>query len=336
MPHFPKPFFRESRGLWYVQIDGKQHNLGADEAAAFDEYHRLMQQPKEQRRVAPESVAALSDQFLDWSEKHQAPDTFRWYKDRLQQFVTRYPELLVGQLKPFHVQQWIDSYKLSSGSKRNFARSIVRCMNWCEEQGLIDKSPLRHFKKPRGGGREQVISPEEYAAILKAIKRQAFRDLVTFAWETGARAAECLDIEKRHVELANHRIVFSVSEEKMDRAPRIIYLNSDAEKIVRRLIAKSPTGPIFLNNEGEPWTADAVNCAFARVKKKTKIRYCLTAFRHSWCHRMLRSGVDALTVSVLMGHADPSMIARVYSHLSHAPEYLLDSVKKGTSVPLTA
>jgi hypothetical protein len=36
MPHYPKPFFRKSRGLWYVQIDGKQHNLGPHQADAFE------------------------------------------------------------------------------------------------------------------------------------------------------------------------------------------------------------------------------------------------------------------------------------------------------------
>lgn len=28
MPHYPEPFFRKSRGLWYVQLEGTQHNLG--------------------------------------------------------------------------------------------------------------------------------------------------------------------------------------------------------------------------------------------------------------------------------------------------------------------
>ena len=40
MPHYPKPFFREARGLWYVQVDGKQINLGADREAAFRQYQR--------------------------------------------------------------------------------------------------------------------------------------------------------------------------------------------------------------------------------------------------------------------------------------------------------
>ena len=44
MPHCPKPFFRAGRGLWYVQIGGKQFNLGADRASVFGTYHDLMKQ----------------------------------------------------------------------------------------------------------------------------------------------------------------------------------------------------------------------------------------------------------------------------------------------------
>lgn len=35
MPHFPKPFVRRARGLWYVQLHGKQINLGPDKDEAF-------------------------------------------------------------------------------------------------------------------------------------------------------------------------------------------------------------------------------------------------------------------------------------------------------------
>ena len=32
MSHHPKPWYRKSRNVWYVEIDGKQHNLGPDRA----------------------------------------------------------------------------------------------------------------------------------------------------------------------------------------------------------------------------------------------------------------------------------------------------------------
>jgi integrase len=335
MPHFPKPFFRKDRGLWYVQINGKQHNLGPDRDEAFRGYRDLMAAPQEVSKEIPkEFLFGLIKRFTDYVRQNRAPETAEWYRYRLQLLVNHLSErglehIRAEELRPFHIQEWIDCYpQLAKGSKRNLARSIMRCMNWCDEQGLIDKNPIRHFKKPRGGTRNNVISLEEYERIRAACKPYHFRDLVTFAWETGARAAECLAIEKRHVDLANHRIVFPVDEEKMERAPRIIYLTDTAEEIIRRLMVRWPKGKLFRNAEGAPWTTDAVNCAFMRVQRKLGKKWCLTDFRHSWCHHKLCTGVDALTVSVLMGHADPTMIARVYSHLTHAPEYLLTTARK--------
>jgi len=74
-------------------------------------------------------VAALIDQFLEWVEKNLADDTYRWYRDRLQLFVTRYSDLQLSELRRFHVRQWIDSYNVSPGTKRNLAKSPKQSAN---------------------------------------------------------------------------------------------------------------------------------------------------------------------------------------------------------------
>jgi hypothetical protein len=71
MPHFPKPFFRPKKNRWYVQLDGKQANLGPDEAAAFRCYHDLMAERATPRPVKPALteqplVVTILDAFLDW------------------------------------------------------------------------------------------------------------------------------------------------------------------------------------------------------------------------------------------------------------------------------
>lgn len=38
--HVPKPFFRKGRNRWYVQLRGKQINLGPDKEEAFRQYYR--------------------------------------------------------------------------------------------------------------------------------------------------------------------------------------------------------------------------------------------------------------------------------------------------------
>ena len=61
MAHFPKPFFRKDRGLWYVQRE-KQINLGPDRDTAFRQYGELIAKPRPARLrmalIAPRGVAA--------------------------------------------------------------------------------------------------------------------------------------------------------------------------------------------------------------------------------------------------------------------------------------
>lgn len=96
MPQFPKPFYRATRQLWYVELDGKQINLGPEQEQAFEEYHKLMQ-----GRVRDEAVIAVLDTFLDWSELNNAPRTYDWYQRHIQEFVRFIPipaDLRVSQL----------------------------------------------------------------------------------------------------------------------------------------------------------------------------------------------------------------------------------------------
>jgi integrase len=60
-------------------------------------------------------------------------------------------------------------------------------------------------------------------------------------------------------------------------------------------------------------------------------RYSLYAFRHSFATHALERGVDSVTVAVLMGHSDPSTLARVYQHLTQNPRFMLEQAKKATA-----
>lgn len=329
MPRFPKPWFRKDRNSWFVQLDGKQHNLGPDRELAFKRYHDLMAQPKK-RKVPSETVPAVIDLFLDWCEKNRAKRTYEWYQVRCQAFVdTIPPDLRVADLRPHHLQTWVDSHaEWAPGNKRNACRSVQRTMNWAVKQGYIDRSPIAHFEKPPQGRREQIVTQAEFDSVLAITQDREFRDLIITTWETGARPQETIRVEARHVDLKNTRWVFPASESKMGRLPRVIYLSTEALDITKRLVLTYPTGPLFRNTRGKPWTADAVNCRFTTVQKKLGKRYSLYALRHSWATKALQNGVDPITVAVLMGHNDPSMLAKHYQHLSQDPNYLRDAVTR--------
>jgi len=385
MARHPKPWFWKARGCWFVTLNGKRHNLGPEKKVAHDRFHQLMSQPRK-RVIRTDSVVAIIDAFLDWCEKHRSPDTYEWYRYRLQRFAEAYPDLTAGQLRPFHVQQWLDGMTaLASGSKRNHCRAIKRAIRWGVQQGYIDQNPIAHLEQPKAGKRETVVSREVFDDILGLVPDRYFRDLLVTTWETGCRPQESLRVEARHVDLANSRWVFSETEGK-GGILRIVYLTESALEITKRLMLQFPRGKLFRNSKGCPWTTDAVNCAFTRLRirmgkqsmkeagvvvdethvqklvgnlacervvngaltpktkgellaearRKLKNRracqlaekYSLYSLRHSWATHALERGLDALTVAVLMGHRDPSTLAKVYQHLAHNPEYLLEQARK--------
>lgn len=387
MPHFPKPFFKKNRKTWYVEIDRRQINLGPDRDEAFRRYHQLMSEPR-LRQVTGESLVALIEAFLSWCKQHRASATYEWYRSRLEVFARRYPNLTPSELRPFHVQEWLDGMDVSNGTRRNYGRSIKRCLRWAKRQGYIDRNPIADLELPRGGKRETVVKEEEFERLLALTSDEEFRDLLIVTWETGCRPQESLRVEARHVDLENQRWIFRQSESKGDLL-RVVYLTDSALEVTQRRMLRFPEGKLFRNSRGKPWSTDAVNCAFQRIqirlgtaemkrqqlavsddeiaqfmaglkpeavfagvrraktkaelrheaKKKLTYRlacelgtkYSLYVLRHTWMNRLLKRGVDALTVAFLAGHTDPSTLAKVYAHLTQDPTYLLTQAKKAAS-----
>lgn len=385
MARTPKPWFWTARRSWCVTIDGSRIVLGRDKQEAIVHFHQIMARPQ-RRRVASQSVAALADAFLDWAQKNRSADTYEWYRYRLERFVQRYPDLLADELRPYHVQTWVDSYDLSKTSRRNYLRSVKRCMRWARQQGYIDINPLADLEIPVGERREAVISPVEFDSLLSYVRNRSLEDLITVTWESGCRPQESLRVEARHVDLANQRWVFPKTESKMKRVVRTVYLTDKAMAITRRLMLTHPEGALFRNVDGKPWTTEAVNCAFKAIRQRIgkdeikrrgetipekaisalipklcptrtsqgkKIlknaaelrceakrkqtfrraielapRYSLYALRHSWATNALQNGVDPLTVAILMGHQDPSTLAKVYQHLSLNPAHMLQQARR--------
>ncbi len=395
--HIPKPFFRKNRNRWYVQLSGKQINLGEDRDAAFAEYYRLMADAQSPSLIPPESpepdqnlqVALLIDHFLEWVSQNRSPETYEWYRYRLQRFLDHNPTITVAELKPYHVEQWVAKYKLSRTSRRNYFRTIKRCFIWALRQGYVQKNPVAALEVPSGDRREQFVSKAEFASILEFVTDQNLRELMVATYTTGCRPQESLRLQSRHVDLENKRWLFPQSEEKNKRQPRIVYLSDEALEITHKHFnQREPNRYIFTNAKGRAWTTDAVNCALERLRvrigkaemekqgitieakeidallkklsptyrskgiekpkpkwrlraeakrklmqqvvKKLVPRYSLYAFRHSWATNALKAGVDSLTVAILMGHNDPSMLAKVYQHLGHNPEHMLEQARRAS------
>ncbi|TWT37442.1 site-specific tyrosine recombinase XerC [Posidoniimonas corsicana] len=386
MARRPSPWFRKDRNAWFVTISGERHNLGPDKAEAFELFYQLMRQPTS-KKVSPRSFASVADAFLEWTLRNRAEETYHWYRVRIQSFLDANRDMRIDSLRPYHVEQWAAVDGHSINTRRNRMRAVKRCLRWACSQGYIETNPIAHLSVPSAEGREVYICPTEFETLLSFVRTERFAELLKATYQTGCRPQEILRVEARHVDLANSRWVFPKSESKGKRTPRIIYLSEYVLELTSRLVDQHPTGKLFRNNSGGPWTTSSVGCQFtnlqcrmgkqrmrelsvripeAAIAKRIKTlrpcrvsggrevaktpavlreeakqkltaleaknhapRYSLYAFRHSWATNALQtSGLDGLTVAVLMGHKDPSTLARTYQHLSHNPAHLLQQARR--------
>ena len=67
---------------------------------------------------------------------------------------------------------------------------------------------------------------------------------------------------------------------------------------------------------------------FCRLEKKVGRKYHLGAFRKGFATEALKNGVDVVGLAHLMGHRDPSMIAKVYGRVEQDPEYMAALAEK--------
>jgi integrase len=303
-----EPWWLKSHKCYYLQVGPDQKRLSPDKDEAWRLWHEFMAKPPEERKGAgaamaqPEPYAVqVIDHYLDWCERNRRPKTYAWSK--------AHPE-------------W------EANTRHGFIAACQRAFSWAAEEGRIAQSPVPKMRKPDREARELAITPALYAEVMAAVKEPNFRGLLEFAWECGMRPQELVAVEARHVDLATCRVILPPREAKGKRRHRVVYLTDEGLAMLRPLMATRPSGPLFRNSKGGPWTKDAVNCAFCRLKEKIGRKLHLGAWRKGYATESIKAGVDLSTLAGLMGHQDGRMLVTVYSKVTQDHEHMARAARK--------
>lgn len=337
---YPKPWYRRSRGVWYVQLGRRQINLGPDEAAAWAEYHRLMEAEAGDGTgpvgAGSGSVEEVFGEFLEWVEGHRAPATYDWYREFCRSFIDylkrHHPRIGVAEIKPLMVSKWVDLHadRWNSTSRAAAIGAIQRALNWAVRQDLIAANPIKgRVEKPARRRREFYLSDTDRVYLLGKLQ-SPFRELFEILVETGCRPGDACRVEARHCDLAAGVWIFAPDEHKTGQRtgqPKVVYLSPRALELTAAGVHRYPAGPIFRNSRGRPWTPNAIRCRLRRWQDEIP-GLCAYGCRHGYATRALTRGVDVETLRVLMGHEDTTMISRHYSHIAKQMEYLREAAKR--------
>lgn len=324
-----KPWCRKFNDTWYIQVGKRQISLAKgkqNRQEAFQRFIELMAQQDAAEVNGPAllNVASLCDAFLDWNSRHSSAKTYAWYKHLLQLFCNEHDLLKVLDLKPFHVTRWIDSHDWSQSTRRAAITAIKRTLNWAADEGYVPSNPLRGLKRPACGKRTVMITDEQHRLLLENSDRH-FQRFLTALRETGARPGEVAKVTAADVDLKQH--VWILQDHKTAQKtgrPRLILMTERLRLLTQELMQEQPTGPLFRNKQGRPWTVNAIRLRMQRLGRELNLPNDVVAYsyRHTYARNGLANGVPVATMAELLGHSDTKMISAHYSHLCQRLDHL--------------
>ena len=168
MARRPKPRWWSQGGEWCVTIDGQRHRLGPDKEQAERLFHELMARPE--KGMPSGSVASIIDLFLDWTQRHNAEETYLWYRKHLQSFLDALipRTLTVDRLKPHHVDAWVDAHEWGDSLhlqmillhlRSNFRNLVVTAWETGARPQEIVRVEARHVELQNGRRRFSAFWP---------------------------------------------------------------------------------------------------------------------------------------------------------------------------------
>ncbi len=294
--------------------------------------------------ISPATVAEASERYLAWFREHRK--SVRETEHTIRAHVL--PALgtrRIGSLKTRELRDWLESIAAQparlrtrryGGSQRfkaaartadekrarrataNRILSVLKAiLNKAFQDGrAVDDTEWRRLKPYSKVDQPRIrfLTDAEAVRLVNACPSD-LRALLRGALLTGARLGELASMRVRDVDLRAGRIY--VAESKSGR-PRHIPVNSEGVALFRDLLTgKTGEMLVFAKAGGGQWGKNHHARALAHACHVAKIRpgIAFHQLRHTYASRLAQAGVDLLTISKLLGHADTRITSRHYAHL---------------------
>lgn len=214
-----------------------------------------------------------------------------------------------------------DENKLKPGVRRKLA-ALTSFYNFLLGEGLVERSPMERFPRPKLGERFPVVlSEDQVTAILKTpvgeesdFIRSRNRAILELFYASGIRRAELigLDVSSLDFPKRQFRVIGKGNRQ------RIVFFNETAAVALRAYIDLRPRSDdpaLFLSKQRIRISRAQIGLIFRELARKTQIYVSPHILRHSFATHLLENGVDTMVIKELLGHKNLST-TQIYMNVS--------------------
>lgn len=298
----PRPWFRKTTGTWYVTLNGKQIPLGKTKREAVAEFARVMADEGRAVTLKAPTLGQLVDLWLADRKRAIKPITYESYERIAGSWAEFAGGLQAADLRPYHAHQWLDRSTLGQ-STRSLRITVIRAITrWAVDMGYLDRDPLTRLKPPEILRRSPVTLEQFEQALARASPTN--RELLTVLVLTGIRPGELASLAVENIDLvAGQAIVTGKS------GVRSVQLSAAACEVLGPLMARAGKGKLWPGFESKH-VSDRIRWV---GKQAGLTKFSAHRIRGLYATEAIRRRVDSLLVSQLLGHKDPSIVAKHYA-----------------------
>ncbi len=272
----------------------------------------------------------LVDEFaLHLQAEGKAPKTLTSYLGDVQGFISWQEgkgAYFKGHFSNFHISSY-KKYLLEAGfeiatinKKINSLQSFNHYLITTQNMDRLVVNLRRDKIKVAAGSEKEVavLTDAEVEKILFHIQDRApNRDklIIYLLLYTGIRVSELVDIKKKDVDLLDMQLTVLGKGCKQREVP----LKMEVVEVIQEYLNKERKASkhahsefLLLTQRAGKMDRDAVNKILKRMSKELDLSLYPHLFRHTFCTRLLKKGIDLTTVSKLAGHAGIQTTAKFY------------------------
>jgi len=204
---------------------------------------------------------------------------------------------------------------LAAGTiNRRFDYLIGIIRELAEQDQPVDQSVFRVRYIPRPQSLPKHLSAEESQRLENFILRRLDTTDLALRLEnaytllmlhSGLRVGECVDLHLQDLDLSGKRLIIRAAKGQRDRLVYLSESTCQAIQLYLQDLHRQPRDFIWLQNNGQPLSTEAVRHHIARIGAAVGIEHLYPhRLRHTCATRLLNAGMDIIQIQKLLGHED--------------------------------
>jgi len=329
----------------YVTVRGKRSD-------AERELTRLLSAADGGTLVEPRktTVAEYIRTWLDGAHGLSAKTLERYRELSEAQIVPHLGAVVLQRLRPSAVQEWHEKLLARGGKKGrplsartvgHAHRVLHRVLQRAVETEVLARNVASAISPPTVESDEvEILDADQIALVLERLLGHLLYEISALALATGMRRGELLGLRWTDIDLDSAVVKVERSLEetkaglrfkppKTKRGRRSISLPPSAVQVlrdhkIRQLERRISLGLgkldsdalVFCEIDGSPMSPRSITGAWRRACVSRKLPLVmLHALRHTHASALIAAGLDVVTISRRLGHANPTVTLNTYAHL---------------------